>query len=34
MAGIQNFSKLATRVTGVPSQLVRRTEVAIVDAGM
>ena len=34
MAGPQNLSRLATRVTGVPSQLVRIIEIAIVDVGM
>jgi len=30
----QSLSGLATRVTGVPSQLGRRIEMTIVDAGM
>ncbi len=34
MAGTQSLSRLATRVTGVPSQLGRRIEMTIVEAGM
>jgi hypothetical protein len=34
MARTENLSRLATRVIGVPSRLVRLIEIAIVDVGM